>query len=153
MECQHVPFLLQNGGISVFKDINILANHLHGFYGSMGTDSPPCDPTPEGAPCYRGDNIFADIEPGQCAYYQYDFSLINSPGALWYAARMTVSVCVRFSLSCQSFVHTIQCLWTHTFRWLWYSCDPIMQPKASTAYKHCLLFEGIQAVTVQFCMS
>ncbi|KAL3147413.1 hypothetical protein ABBQ38_014479 [Trebouxia sp. C0009 RCD-2024] len=74
---------MTSGGISVFKDINILANHLHGFYGSMGTDSPPCDPMPEGGPCYRGDNIFADIEPGQCAYYQYDFPRIASPGALW----------------------------------------------------------------------
>lgn len=76
--------VLQTGGISVFKDINILANHLHGFYGSMGTDAGACDaPLPEDGPCYRGDNIFADIEPGTCAYYQYDFPLVASPGALW----------------------------------------------------------------------
>ena len=76
--------LLQTGGISVFKDINILANHLHGFYGSMGTDAAPCDsPLPTDGPCYRGDNIFADIEPGTCAYYQYDHPLVASPGALW----------------------------------------------------------------------
>lgn len=79
------PFaFLQTGGISVFKDINILANHLHGFYGSMGTDGYVCDdPLPTDGPCYRGDNIFADIEPGSCAYYQYDFPLVASPGALW----------------------------------------------------------------------
>ena len=76
-------FLLQTGGISVFKDINILANHLHGFYGNPGTDNVPCDPEPEGGPCYKGDNIFADIEPGQCNCYQYDFPTVASPGALW----------------------------------------------------------------------
>ena len=76
--------VLQTGGISVFKDINILANHLHGFYGSMGTDGYECDaPLPADGPCYRGDNIFADIEPGSCAYYQYDYPLVASPGALW----------------------------------------------------------------------
>ena len=74
---------LQTGGISVFKDVNILANHLHGFYGNPGTDNVPCDPVPEGGPCYRGDNIFEDMLPGQCNYYQYDFPSVASPGALW----------------------------------------------------------------------
>ena len=78
--------LSQVGGISVFKDVNILANHLHGFFGNPGTDNPlACDPLPSdpSSPCYRGDNIFADIMPGSCAYYQYDFTPVSSPGAMW----------------------------------------------------------------------
>ena len=75
---------MQTGGISVFKDVNILANHLHGFYGNPGTDNVACsNPLPSGGPCYRGDNIFEDIMPGACNFYQYDFASLASPGALW----------------------------------------------------------------------
>ncbi|DBA78463.1 hypothetical protein WJX79_001206 [Trebouxia sp. C0005] len=72
------------GGINVFKDVNILANHLHGFYGNPGTDNIACDPLPDtSSECYRGDNIFADILPGSCNYYQYEIPTVASPGALW----------------------------------------------------------------------
>ncbi len=75
---------LQVGGINVFKDVNILANHLHGFYGNPGTDNIACDPLPDSlSACYRGDNIFADILPESCNYYQYDIAEVASPGALW----------------------------------------------------------------------
>ena len=74
----------QVGGINIFKDVNILASHLHGFYGNPGTDNIACDPLPDSSSdCYRGDNIFADILPGSCNYYQYDFADVASPGALW----------------------------------------------------------------------
>jgi len=75
---------VQEGGINVYKDINILANHLHGFYGNPGTENIACSPLPDNSSdCYRGDNIFADIPPGSCNYYQYDFADVASPGALW----------------------------------------------------------------------
>ncbi|KAA6422589.1 MAG: hypothetical protein FRX49_07450 [Trebouxia sp. A1-2] len=75
---------LAEGGINVYKDINILANHLHGFYGNPGNENIACDPLPDNSSdCYRGDNIFADIPPGSCNYYQYDFADVTSPGALW----------------------------------------------------------------------
>ena len=77
--------LTQVGGINIFKDVNILASHLHGFYGNPGTDNVACGPMPtDGFPCYRGDNIFADMAPGQCTWYQYDFSSVGSPGVMWY---------------------------------------------------------------------
>ena len=75
---------VQEGGVNVYKDINILANHLHGFYGNPGTENVACNPLPDNSSnCYRGDNIFADIPPGSCNYYQYDFADVASPGALW----------------------------------------------------------------------
>ena len=46
----------------------------------------PCDPpAPPGVTCYRGDNIFADILPGQCNEYQYDVASDASPGTFWWA--------------------------------------------------------------------
>ena len=85
MHCTSLSIALtQVGGISIFKDVNILASHLHGFYGNPGTDNVACDPMPtDGFPCYRGDNIFADMAPGQCTWYQYDFSSVGSPGVMW----------------------------------------------------------------------
>jgi hypothetical protein len=67
-----------------YREPNMLAHHLHGHYGNPGTDNVPCQPAPaDGAPCFRGDNIFADIVPGACAEYQYDISPVNSPGTFW----------------------------------------------------------------------
>ena len=75
---------MQVGGISIFKDVNILANHLHGFFGPPGTDSKDCvTPLPAGSRCFVGDNIFEDMYPGECVYWEYDIPLIASPGALW----------------------------------------------------------------------
>lgn len=75
---------LDVGGISIFKDVNILANHLHGFFGPPGTDSKDCvTPLPAGSRCFVGDNIFEDMYPGECVYWEYDIPLIASPGALW----------------------------------------------------------------------
>ncbi|BDA44392.1 probable multicopper oxidase LPR1 homolog 3 at C-terminar half [Coccomyxa sp. Obi] len=71
------------GGQS-YKDPNILAHHFHGHYGSPGTDGTPCDPPPaDGTKCFRGDNIFADINPGECIEYQYDIPAVHSPGSFW----------------------------------------------------------------------
>lgn len=96
----------------MYKDVNILANHLHGFYGNPGTENIACDPLPDNTSnCYRGDNIFADIPPGTCNYYQYDVADVASPGALWYALKScpcttlcvesnsTVSGCLRAAAS------------------------------------------------------
>lgn len=69
---------------NVYKDSNILASHLHGFYGNPGTNAAPCDPPVDpNIPCYRGDNVFADIVPGECGDYQYDFASTHSPGVFW----------------------------------------------------------------------
>ena len=66
------------------KDPNILASHLHGFYGNPGTNASACDPPLDpGIPCWRGDNIFHNILPGACADYQYDFTPYHSPGVFW----------------------------------------------------------------------
>jgi len=66
------------------KDPNILASHLHGFYGNPGTNASACDPPLDpGVPCWHGDNIFHDILPGACADYQYDFTPYHSPGVFW----------------------------------------------------------------------
>ena len=44
----------------------------------------PCDPPVDpDVPCYRGDNIFANIYPGACGDYQYDFASVHSPGVFW----------------------------------------------------------------------
>ena len=75
---------LQAEGTNGFKDPNILANHLHGFMGNPGTDNVPCDPAPaDGVACYRGDNIFADVFPGQCTEWQYDVPNEHPLGMLW----------------------------------------------------------------------
>lgn len=71
-------------GTNGFKDPNILANHLHGFMGNPGTENVPCDPAPaDGVACYRGDNIFADVFPGQCTEWQYDVPNEHPLGMLW----------------------------------------------------------------------
>ena len=71
------------GGQS-YKDPNIAAHHFHGHYGNPGTNNVPCDPPPPtGVNCYRGDNIFADLPPGQCNEYQYDISPVTAPGTFW----------------------------------------------------------------------
>jgi hypothetical protein len=81
--------MLLQGGQS-FKDPNILAHHLHGHYGNPGTNAEPCSPAPPaGIPCYRGDNIFVDILPGNCTEYQYDISPVNSPGTFWWVPGAT----------------------------------------------------------------
>ena len=73
----------QDAGVNYKTDPNIYANHLHGTYGNPGTNNIPCDnPTP-GIPCYRGDNIFQDILPGNCQDYQYDIPTVHSTGNLW----------------------------------------------------------------------
>ncbi|EIE26107.1 hypothetical protein COCSUDRAFT_46497 [Coccomyxa subellipsoidea C-169] len=71
------------GGQS-FKDPNILGHHFHGHYGRPGTDGAPCSPPPaDGTTCFRGDNIFADINPGECVEYEYDIPAVHSPGTFW----------------------------------------------------------------------
>ena len=74
-----------------YKDPNIAAHHFHGHYGNPGTDNVPCDPPPAaGNACYRGDNIFAEIDPGQCNEYQYDISPVTAPGTFWCATPMQI---------------------------------------------------------------
>ena len=71
------------GGQS-FKDPNILGHHFHGHYGRPGTDGTPCDPpTTNGTTCFRGDNIFADINPGECVEYEYHIPAVHAPGTFW----------------------------------------------------------------------
>ena len=86
-QVQHVSHALQNNGpegSEAYHDPNIIANHLHGFNGNPGTDNVPCDPPPaDGVPCYRGDNIFIDVFPGQCSEWQYDVPNNHSLGMLW----------------------------------------------------------------------
>ncbi len=75
--------LIMQGGQS-FKDPNILGHHFHGHYGRPGTDGAPCNPPPaDGTTCFRGDNIFADINPGNCVEYEYDIPAVHSPGTFW----------------------------------------------------------------------
>lgn len=82
--CRCACHALQAEGTNGFKDPNILANHLHGFMGNPGTENVPCDPAPaDGVACYRGDNIFADVFPGQCTEWQYDVPNEHPLGMLW----------------------------------------------------------------------
>ncbi len=63
-----------------------MAHHFHGHYGRPGTDGAPCNPPPaDGTPCFRGDNIFANINPGNCNEYEYDIPAVHSPGIFWWA--------------------------------------------------------------------
>ena len=79
---EHACCAVQDG--QSYKDPNIAAHHFHGHYGNPGTDNVPCDPPPAaGNTCYRGDNIFAEIDPGQCNEYQYDISPVTAPGTFW----------------------------------------------------------------------
>ena len=81
-DCAPVTRCGQSG--QTYREPNILAHHLHGHYGNPGTDNVPCQPpSTDGARCFRGDNIFADISPGACVEYQYDISPVNSPGTFW----------------------------------------------------------------------
>lgn len=50
-----------------------------------GTDNVPCDSNlvDPSLICYRGDNVFADVFPGQCKDWQYDVPLDHPVGMLW----------------------------------------------------------------------
>ena len=76
---------LQAEGTNGFKDPNILAHHMHGFFGNPGTDNVPCDSNlvDPSLICYRGDNVFADVIPGECKDWQYDIPLDHPVGMLW----------------------------------------------------------------------
>jgi hypothetical protein len=77
-------FFITLQGAESYRDPNIAAHHLHGHYGNPGTNNDPCDPPPPpGVTCYRGDNIYADILPGQCTEYQYDVAGVMTPGTFW----------------------------------------------------------------------
>ena len=52
--------------------------------GNPGTENVPCDPAPaDSVACYRGDNIVADVFPGQCTEWQYDVPNEHPLGMLW----------------------------------------------------------------------
>ena len=80
-----VALPLQAEGTNGFKDPNILAHHMHGFFGNPGTDNVPCDTSlvDPSLVCYRGDNVFADVFPGECKDWQYDIPLDHPVGMLW----------------------------------------------------------------------
>ena len=77
----------QEGGNNGFRDSNTYAQHFHGLWGNPGTNNVPCDgPLQEGSLfCVRGDNVFADVLPGDCGEWQYDVALEHAPGNYWCA--------------------------------------------------------------------
>ncbi|KAK9818159.1 hypothetical protein WJX72_008005 [[Myrmecia] bisecta] len=73
-------------GPNGFKDTNVISHHWHGHYGNPGTSNThACDPpiSADSRACYRGDNIFSSILPGQCNEYQYDVTNNHAPGLFW----------------------------------------------------------------------
>ncbi|KAK9804565.1 hypothetical protein WJX73_000182 [Symbiochloris irregularis] len=72
------------GGLDYYKDPNLFTSHLHGYFGNPGTNVAPCKKTNESdAFCVGGDNIFIDINPGQCGEYRLPIAPISSPGVYW----------------------------------------------------------------------
>lgn len=111
LNCDQLCYPVQEGGVNVYKDVNILANHLHGFYGNPGTENIACDPLPDNTSnCYRGDNIFADIPPGTCNYYQYDVADVASPGALWYELNSVWCQTLLCQVALELLPQLVQCL-------------------------------------------
>ena len=110
MEEQPLVAAPQGEGFNYVKDPNIYANHLHGLYGNPGTDNIACDaPIESGVPCSRGDNIFQDVYPGQCADYQYDIASVHAPGNLWCVKFPPLRKCLCFGGHCSGNCDRIGC--------------------------------------------